>query len=121
MRQLKNTIMPLFGRREEVLRRFGTIRNFYLLCLPEISHCLRSQQYFAEVIDNRPCTEEQSACVQKCIELYLDRPKAIITALRRGKRLSEEEIDLMEKVLRLNGREDQQGAQDSTNEGQVVP
>ena len=78
----KTSMMTLFNRKPDIIRRYGTMKCFYDAAQPYVAGSVPANlTAFSQIIDNQPCTPEAAKAVEQAITELIDRPREIIHKL----------------------------------------
>lgn len=80
MRPVKRTeIMPLFGQREAVLKRFGTMQNAYDTMGDMVKPHVTSPYLLGKIMEGAYCLPEQAKAVEAALRHYVVEPRKILS------------------------------------------
>lgn len=79
----RNTVMTLFGQKEALLLRFGSMKNIKrVFDSSGLTVPIKSAQRLQEILDGEDCTEDESQRVEKAIRMFHRTPLREINKLR---------------------------------------
>jgi len=74
------SVMTLLGRKDALLRRYGTMINVYAH-MADMIPAVKTPQRLGQILDGSPCSLDQSRQTEKAVRHYVDRPREIMESL----------------------------------------
>jgi len=77
----RTSVLVLYGKREELLARYGSMTNAYRVMSPVLRPAVSRPHQLKCILDNEPCRPDQVKATEAALERYLDLPNQIADRL----------------------------------------